>query len=36
VRRLPQVREVAYVRLDGFPVDDPDWDVGIEEVLALP
>jgi hypothetical protein len=36
VRRLPRVREVAYLRLDGFPVDDPDWDVGIEEVLALP
>jgi hypothetical protein len=36
VRRLPPVHEVAYVRLDGLPVDDPDWDVGIEEVLALP
>jgi hypothetical protein len=36
VRRLPQVHEVAYLRLDGFPVDDPDWDIGIEEVLALP
>jgi len=36
VRRLPPVREVSYLRLDGFPVDDPDWDVGVEEVLALP
>lgn len=36
VRRLPPVHEVSYLRLDGFPVDDPDWDVGIEEVLALP
>lgn len=36
VRRLPPVHEVAYLRLDGFPLDDPDWDVGIEEVLALP
>jgi sporulation protein YlmC with PRC-barrel domain len=36
VRRLPQVHEVGYLRLDGFPVDDPDWDIGIEEVLALP
>jgi uncharacterized protein YrrD len=36
VRRLPSVHEVAYLRLDGFPVDDPDWDIGIEEVLALP
>jgi sporulation protein YlmC with PRC-barrel domain len=36
VRRLPSVHEVAYLRLDGFPVEDPNWDVGIEEVLALP
>jgi sporulation protein YlmC with PRC-barrel domain len=36
VRRLPPVHEVAYLRLDGFPVDDPEWDVGVEEVLALP
>jgi sporulation protein YlmC with PRC-barrel domain len=36
VRRLPPVREVAFLRLGEFPVDDPDWDVGIEEVLALP
>jgi sporulation protein YlmC with PRC-barrel domain len=36
VRSLPQAHAVAYVRLDGFPVDDPDWDVGVEEVLARP
>jgi sporulation protein YlmC with PRC-barrel domain len=36
VQSLPSVHEVAYLRLDGFPVDDPDWDVGVEEVLALP
>jgi sporulation protein YlmC with PRC-barrel domain len=36
VRRLPAVHEVSYLRLDGFPVDDPDWDVGVEAVLALP
>ena len=36
VLRLPPVHKVAYLRLDGFPVDDPDWDIGIEEVLALP
>ena len=36
VREMPPVHEVSYMRLDGFPVDDPDWDVGIEEVLALP
>ena len=36
LRRLPQVHETSYLRLDGFPVEDPDWDVGIEEVFALP
>ena len=36
VRRLPPVHEVAYLRLDGFQADDPDWDVGIEEVLTFP
>jgi sporulation protein YlmC with PRC-barrel domain len=36
VRALPPVHEVAYLRVDGYPVDDPDWDVGIQEVLALP
>lgn len=36
VRRLPPMHEVSYLRLDGFPVDDPDWDIGVEEVLALP
>jgi sporulation protein YlmC with PRC-barrel domain len=35
-RRLPLVQEFAYVRLGAFPADDPDWDVGIENVLALP
>lgn len=36
VRGLPPVHEVSYVRLNGFPVDDPDWDIGVEQVLALP
>jgi sporulation protein YlmC with PRC-barrel domain len=36
MRRLPPVREVAYLRLGDVSVDDPDWDVGIEEVFALP
>jgi len=36
MRRLQPVRNVGYLRLGGFPVDDPDWDVGIEEVFALP
>ena len=35
-RRLPPVREAAYGRVGDVPVDDPDWDVGIQEVLALP
>jgi sporulation protein YlmC with PRC-barrel domain len=36
VRRLEPVQEFAYLRLGGFPLDDPDWDVGVEDVLALP
>lgn len=36
VRRLPPVHEVAFLRVGDFPVDDPDWDVGIQQVLALP
>ena len=35
-RRLPEVQEFAYLRLGEFPANDPDWDVGIENVLALP
>ena len=30
------VRESAYLRLGEVPVEDPDWDVGIEDPLALP
>lgn len=30
------VRESDYVRLGEVPVEDPEWDVGIEERLALP
>ena len=33
-RRLPPVHDVAFLRLGDRPVDDPDWDVGIQEVLA--
>jgi sporulation protein YlmC with PRC-barrel domain len=36
VNRLDTVQELAYLRLGGFPVDDPDWDVGVEDVLVLP
>ena len=35
-RRLPPVHDVAYLRLGDFLVDDSDWDVGIQQVLALP
>ena len=36
VGRFEPVRMAAYLRLGEFPVDDPAWDVGIEEVLAMP
>jgi hypothetical protein len=36
VRRLEPVQEFAYLRLDEHPVDDPEWDVGIATVLAMP
>lgn len=36
MRRLPPAHEVAYLRLGEFPVDDPDWDVSVHQVLALP
>ncbi len=34
--RLPPVQEFAYLRLSESPANDPDWDVGIDNVLALP
>jgi sporulation protein YlmC with PRC-barrel domain len=36
LNKLEPVREFAYLRLDEVPVEDPDWDVGVEDVLALP
>ncbi len=30
------VHEAAYLRLGDRPAEDPDWDIGIVEVLALP
>jgi sporulation protein YlmC with PRC-barrel domain len=30
------VQDFAYFRLGEFPVEDPDWDVGVEHVFALP
>lgn len=36
VRALAPVQEVGYLELGDFPLDDPDWEVGIQEVYALP
>jgi sporulation protein YlmC with PRC-barrel domain len=36
VERLPNVEEFAYLRMGEVPVGDEEWDVGIEDVLALP
>lgn len=33
---LEPVQKSAYLRLGEVPVEDPDWQVGIEDVLALP
>jgi sporulation protein YlmC with PRC-barrel domain len=30
------VHERAYLRLGERPAEDPDWDVGVEDVLAMP
>jgi sporulation protein YlmC with PRC-barrel domain len=36
VNRLDRMHEHAYLRLGEFPVADPDWDVGVGEMLGLP
>jgi hypothetical protein len=36
ISALDPIQKSAYLRLGEFPVDDPDWDVGIEEIFALP
>jgi sporulation protein YlmC with PRC-barrel domain len=35
-RRLESVHRAAYLRLGESPAEDPDWDVGVEDVLAMP
>ena len=35
-RGFESVHEGAYLRLGESPADDPDWEVGVEDVLALP
>ena len=36
IEALEPVHESAYLRVDEFPVADPDWEIGIQDVLALP
>jgi sporulation protein YlmC with PRC-barrel domain len=36
VNELDTVQEFAFLRLGEFPMSDPDWDVGVSEVLAAP
>jgi len=36
VRRLPHAEEFTYLRLEEALQSDPDWDVGVTNVLALP
>ena len=35
-QRFESVHEAAYLRLGESPAEDPDWDVGVEDVLAMP
>jgi sporulation protein YlmC with PRC-barrel domain len=35
-RQLEHVQEFAFLRLGESPTSDPDWDVGVQDVLALP
>jgi sporulation protein YlmC with PRC-barrel domain len=34
--RLEPLQESAFLRLGEFPVADPDWEVGVQNMLALP
>jgi sporulation protein YlmC with PRC-barrel domain len=36
VRKLEPVEEVTYLRLGAFPLEDPEWDMGVSDALALP
>jgi sporulation protein YlmC with PRC-barrel domain len=36
LRRFPPVEEFAFLRLGELPLSDPDWDVGVQNVLAQP
>jgi sporulation protein YlmC with PRC-barrel domain len=36
VQGFESVNESAYLRLGESPAEDPDWDVGVKDVLAMP
>jgi sporulation protein YlmC with PRC-barrel domain len=36
LNRLDPLQKSAYLRVGEIPVEDPDWEVGIENILALP
>lgn len=36
INELEPISKSAYLRLGEFPVEDPDWQIGIQEVFALP
>ncbi len=36
LERLEPLQEAAFLRLGEFPVADPDWEIGISQVLARP
>jgi uncharacterized protein YrrD len=36
IEALEPVQESAYVRVGEFPTADPDWEIGTQDVLALP
>jgi sporulation protein YlmC with PRC-barrel domain len=36
VESLDRIQHAAYLRLGQFPVEDPDYEVGIEETYAMP
>lgn len=36
VQEMEPVQRAAYLRMGELPVEDPNWDVGIEDMLALP
>jgi sporulation protein YlmC with PRC-barrel domain len=36
IKRLEPLQKSAYLRIGETPVEDPDWEVGIENMLAMP